>query len=66
MLIATVVVAGQYLHAVIANPLPGFPPLPPAAVAVLGGSHLVYLGGKAIDAYIQRLLKNLKSRGGLS
>lgn len=61
MLIATTVVAGQYLHAVTVNPLrDSLPALPPAAVAVLGGSHVVYLGGKAIEAYIQPLLKNAK------
>lgn len=60
MLIATVVIAGQYLYSVIANPTQGsLPTLPPAAVAVLGGSHAVYLGGKAIDAFLQPLLKNL-------
>jgi hypothetical protein len=61
MLIATIVVAGQYLHAIVVNPLQNsLPTLPPAAVAVLGGSHAVYLGGKAIDAFIQPLLKNVK------
>jgi hypothetical protein len=61
MLIATTIVAVQYLHAVVVNPLQdSLPTLPPAAVAVLGGSHAVYLGGKAIDAFIQPLLKNVK------
>jgi hypothetical protein len=60
MLIATVVVAAQYVHAVIADPMrDSLPALPPAVLAVLGGSHAVYLGGKAIDAFLHPLLKNL-------
>ena len=66
MLIATVVVAAQYLHAVVTCAPPGsLPKLPAAAVAVLGGSQAVYLGGKALDTFIQPLLKNLKQRGDL-
>lgn len=61
MLIATVVVAAQYLYAVAVNPSQGsIPSLPPAMIAVFGGSQAVYLAGKAIDAFIQPLLKNLK------
>jgi hypothetical protein len=60
MLIFTVVVAAQYLHAVIVNPTQdSLPALPQGVVAALGGSHAVYLGGKAFTTYIQPLLKKL-------
>jgi hypothetical protein len=66
MLIATVVVAAQYLYAVITNPVPGsLPGLPSAALAVLGGSYAVYAGSKAIDTFIQPILKGLRKRGDL-
>ena len=56
LLIFTVVVAAQYLHAIIVNTqrdsLPG---LPQGVVAALGGSQALYLGGKALSAYIQPL-----------
>lgn len=61
MLIATVVVAGRYLYLVMSQPhLDALPSLPPSVVAVLGGSHVAYLGGKAFKTYIQPLLKILK------
>jgi len=59
LLIFTVVVAGNYLHAALATPRPhALPPLPNSVIAVLGGSHAVYLGGKALSTFIQPLLRN--------
>jgi len=59
LLIFTVVVAAQYLHAVLANPgLDSLPSLPQSVVATLGGSQAAYLGGKAFTAFIQPLLRN--------
>lgn len=61
LLILTVVVTAQYLHAVLGNPrLGSLPSLPQSVVATLGGSQAAYLGGKAFTAYIQPLLKNSK------
>lgn len=58
MLIFTVVIAGYYLHLVIANPhRDSLPDLPQSVVGVFGGSHAVYLGGKAFSSFIQPLLK---------
>jgi hypothetical protein len=59
LLIFTVVVAGNYLHAMLANPQgPSLPTLPYSVIAALGGSHAVYLGSKVMSAFIQPLLKN--------
>lgn len=61
LLIFTVVVAAQYLHAVLVNPRQdSLPSLPPEVIAALGGSQVVYLGGKAFTAFIQPLLKKLE------
>jgi hypothetical protein len=61
LLIFTVVVAANYLHAVLADPRQSsLPTLPTSVIAALGGSHAVYLGGKAFTAFIQPLLKNLE------
>jgi hypothetical protein len=61
LLIFTVVVAAQYLHAVVVNPSQdSLPALPRGVVAALGGSHAVYLGGKALTTFIQPLLKHPK------
>lgn len=61
LLIFTVAVAGRYLHAVFVNPGQGsLPSLPVSVIAALGGSHAVYLGGKAFTSFIQPLLKNLE------
>jgi glycerol uptake facilitator-like aquaporin len=50
LLIFTVVVAGYYLHLVIANPhRDSLPDLPPSVVGALGGSHAAYLGGKVLS-----------------
>jgi hypothetical protein len=58
LLIFTVVIAGYYLHLVVADPhRDSLPDLPQSVVAALGGSHAVYLGGKALSAFIQPLLK---------
>ena len=59
LLISTVVVAAQYLHAVLAHRrLDSLPSLPQSVVALLGGSQAAYLGGKAFTAFIQPLFKN--------
>ncbi|HEX4960542.1 MAG TPA: hypothetical protein VF173_06865 [Thermoanaerobaculia bacterium] len=61
LLIFTVVVAARYLHAVVVNPhLDSLPSLPAGVIAALGGSHAVYLGGKAFTSFIQPLFKNLE------
>jgi hypothetical protein len=58
LLIFTVAVAAHYLGEVIANPRQdSLPPMPLTVVVALGGSHAVYLGGKAVSTYIQPLLK---------
>ena len=51
LLIFTAAVAAWYLGKVIANPRQvSLPHLPLSVVAVLGASHAVYLGGKAVSA----------------
>jgi hypothetical protein len=54
-LMVTLLFAMNYLIQVINNPTE-FPPVPNAMLAVLGGSHALYLGGKAKNL----LLGNLK------
>ena len=54
MLMFTVVSAMYMLLQVIQNPTK-FPDMPSALVAFLGGSHAVYLGGKAQALYLGRL-----------
>jgi len=59
LLIFTIVVAANYLHSVIVDPRrDSLPAIPLSVIVALGGSHAVYLGGKAVSAYIQPLLKN--------
>ena len=48
LLMVTVLTALQYLLATLHDPS-HFPALPPALVAAMGGSQLVYLGTKAWD-----------------
>jgi hypothetical protein len=61
LLILTVVVAAEYLHTVLAHPrLDALPSLPQSVVAMLGGSQVAYLGGKAFTAFIQPFLNNLE------
>lgn len=61
LLIFTVIVAAQYLHAVFVNPRQdSLPTLPPEVIVALGGSQIVYLGGKAFTAFIEPLLRNLE------
>ena len=61
LLIFTVVVAARYLYAVFTNPgQASLPSLPAGVVAALGGSQLVYLGGKIFSRFIQPLLKNFE------
>jgi len=50
MLMVTVLIALQYLLSTIHDPT-HLPDISPNLVAVLGGSQLVYLGGKAWDAF---------------
>jgi hypothetical protein len=58
LLIFTAAVAARYLGEVIANPRQdSLPHLPLSVVVALGGSHAVYLGGKAVSTYIQPLLR---------
>lgn len=58
LLIFTVVVAAKYLHDVVVDPRrDALPSLPMSVIVALGGSQVVYLGGKAMSAYIQPLLK---------
>jgi hypothetical protein len=59
LLIFTVVVAADYLHALIVNPQQtSLPPIPQNVITALGGSQAVYLAGKAISTYIQPLHRN--------
>ena len=61
LLIFTVVIAARYLYTVFTSPSQAsLPSLPPGVVAALGGSQMVYLGGKAFSRFIQPLLKNLE------
>jgi hypothetical protein len=53
MLMTTVVFAGYYLLQVIQDPT-HFPDVPDGLLAVLAGSHAVYLGGKAQSLYLGR------------
>jgi hypothetical protein len=54
MLISTVISAVYFLLQVIQDPTK-FPDVPNALLAILGGSHAVYLGGKAQALYLGRL-----------
>jgi hypothetical protein len=48
LLVSTLGAASYYLSQVLANKSPGtFPPIPETWPAILGGSNLLYLGGKA-------------------
>lgn len=48
LLVLTLGAASYYLSQVLANPTPGrFPPIPETWPVLLGGSNLLYLGGKA-------------------
>lgn len=48
LLVFTLGAAFSYLTQVLNNPHPGtFPPIPDSWPAVIGGSNLIYLGGKA-------------------
>jgi len=61
LLLFTVFVAAQYLHAVLANPRQdSLPTLPQGVIAMLGGSQATYLGGKAFTTFIQPLLKHFE------
>jgi len=53
MLMMTVIFAGYYLLQVIQDPT-HFPDVPDGVLAVLAGSHAVYLGGKAQSLYLGR------------
>lgn len=61
LLLFTVVAALWYLHAVLKHPgAASLPSLPQNVIAVLGGSHAAYLGGKAFTTFIQPFLENLE------
>lgn len=61
LLIFTIVIAARYLYMVLTSPgQASLPSLPRSVVAALGGSQMVYLGGKAFSRFIQPLLKNLE------
>jgi len=51
LLIFTLVVAFRFLSAVLRDPTT-FPDVPASWIAVFGGSHFVYLGGKAVAAFL--------------
>ena len=52
LLVSTLGAAFYYLSQVMTNPNPGtFPPIPATWPALLGGSHLLYLGGKAYSRW---------------
>ncbi len=52
MMMATVITGMYYLLQVIDNPTAGsLPDAPTGLVAVLGGSHAIYLGGKVQSAW---------------
>ena len=54
MLLATVTVAGYYLLQVMQDPT-HFPDVPNELLVALGGSHAIYLGGKAQSLYLGRI-----------
>jgi hypothetical protein len=54
MLLLSVTVAGYYLLQVIQRPT-HFPDVPRELMVALGGSHAVYLGGKAQSLYLGRV-----------
>jgi hypothetical protein len=54
MLMFTVLAAMYFLLQVIQDPTK-FPDVPNALLAILGGSHILYLGGKAQALYLGRL-----------
>ncbi|HUI85158.1 MAG TPA: hypothetical protein VL240_13090 [Candidatus Binatia bacterium] len=52
LLISTLGLAFYYLVQVLNNPNPGtFPSIPESWPTVLGGSHVIYLGGKAYSRW---------------
>lgn len=54
MLMITIFTAGYYLVQVIHNPKE-FPQIPLSWVAAVGGSHAIYLGGKAKSMLLGRI-----------
>ncbi len=54
LLIFTLGAAAYYLRCVIGSPAGGLPDVPPQALAMLAGSHGMYLGGKAVSAFGRR------------
>jgi hypothetical protein len=51
LLLFTLAVAFQLLSSVLRNPT-DFPDVPASWIAMLGGSHVVYLGGKALAVFL--------------
>jgi len=53
LLLSTLAVAFQFLSAVLRDPTK-FPDIPASWIAMFGGSHFVYLGGKAAAVFLGR------------
>lgn len=51
LLVATLAGAGQYLLAVLTHPGPGLPEVPQQILALMGLSHISYLGGKGYSFF---------------
>ena len=55
LLAVTMISALQYVMLVVTNPTPGtFPPIPDTLPALVGGSNLLYLGGKAYARWLAK------------
>ena len=55
LLISTLGMAFYYLGQVMGNPTHGLPDVPASWPAVLGGSHAIYLGGKAYTRWLGKM-----------
>jgi hypothetical protein len=55
LLAITIMGALHYLTLVLTNPNPGtFPPIPQSLSAIVGGSNVLYLGGKAYARWLAK------------
>jgi hypothetical protein len=55
LLAITIISAVHYLTLVITNPTPGtFPPIPESLAEIVGGSNVLYLGGKAYARWLAK------------
>ncbi len=59
MLVFTLYFATYYLIQIL-HSSSGFPPIPDAALYVLGGSQATYLGGKTYDIVLRRMFSDFK------